>query len=213
MNNKAIYLVGASGHGKVVLDALLQFGMPSERIVVTDDSIQLIAKDFLGLPIVVPALQVGASQGLFHVAIGDGKVRQRLFESLEEIGSQPITVLHPRATISRFVSIGPGSFVAAHAVIAPGVIIGRGTIINHGTVIDHDCVIGSFVHISPNSTLGGGVKIGDSVLVGSGATILPGTIVGDRAIIGAGAVVLKNIDVGVICAGVPAVTIGETQCD
>jgi sugar O-acyltransferase (sialic acid O-acetyltransferase NeuD family) len=213
MGVEIIFLVGASGHGKVVLDALLQSGVSPERIVVTDDAIQLKGKTILGLPIRVPAIQDAASECLFHVAIGHESVRQRLFDRMESGGSRPFTVVHPTATISRFALVGAGAFVAAHAVIAPGATVGRGTIINHGAIIDHDCRVGDFAHIAPNATLGGGVRIGELALIGAGATILPQTTIGEGAIIGAGAVVLRNVEAGAISAGVPAVSVKRRQSD
>jgi sugar O-acyltransferase (sialic acid O-acetyltransferase NeuD family) len=205
MGSETIFIVGASGHGKVVLDALLLRGYPAENIVVTDDCIELVGKHFLGLPITVPAIQDAASRSRFHVAVGNGMARQKLFERLESAGSRPCTVLHPRSVISNFASIGAGVFVAAHGVVAPGATIGRGVIINHGAVVDHDCEVGNFAHIAPNATLGGGVRIGALALIGAGATILPQTTIGEGAIIGAGAVVVRDVGAGDVCAGVPAV--------
>lgn len=207
MGFETIFVVGASGHGKVVLDALLQCGEPAENIIVSDDSIELIGRHFLGLLIAVPAIQDAASKSRFHVAVGNGLTRQKLFEGLQSAGSRPHTVLHPRAVISNFASIGAGVFVAAQGVVAPGATIGRGVIINHGAIVDHDCEVGNFAHIAPNATLGGGVRIGDLAMIGAGATILPQTTIGEGAIIGAGAVVVRDVGAGVVCAGVPAVSI------
>jgi sugar O-acyltransferase (sialic acid O-acetyltransferase NeuD family) len=213
MGIETIFLVGASGHGKVVLDALLHSGIAAENIIVSDDSVQLRDTDFLGFPIKVPAIQAAALKCLFHVAIGDNVARQRLFEILESAGSRAFTVVHPTAAISRFASVCSGVFVAAHSVIAPGSAVGRGAIINHGAIIDHDCIVGNFAHIAPNATLGGGVRIGELALIGAGATVLPQTTIGAGAIIGAGAVVVRDIDAGAICAGVPAVSVKRKQRD
>ena len=35
--------------------------------------------------------------------------------------------------------------------------VSESTIINHAAVVDHDCSIGSYCHIAPNATVGGGV--------------------------------------------------------
>jgi sugar O-acyltransferase (sialic acid O-acetyltransferase NeuD family) len=207
MDTETIFFVGASGHGKVVLEALLLCGIPQEHIIVTDDSTELQGKRLFGFVITVPAVQAAASRCRFHVAIGSGKARQRLFEKLEDSGSRPLTVLHPRAVISNLASIGGGVFVAAQGVVAPAATIGRGTIVNHGAIIDHDCVVGAFTHIAPNATLGGGVRIGDLALIGAGATILPQITIGRGAIIGAGSVVLRDVEDGAVYAGVPAVSV------
>ena len=54
-----------------------------------------------------------------------------------------------------------------------------------------------------------GIKIGNNVMVGLNTIILPGVTIGDNVIIGAGSVITKNVDSGVIVAGVPAKPIGS----
>lgn len=53
------------------------------------------------------------------------------------------------------------------------------------------------------------IKIGCDVWIGRGSCILPGVSIGDGSVIGANSVVTKNIQAGVIAAGVPAVVIKE----
>ena len=207
MTIETIWVVGASGHGRVVIDALFQCGVPPEHIIVSDDSTALRDTECLGLKVVVPAIQKVVFSSRFHIAVGNGIAREKLFEELQNAGCKPMTILHPKATISKFSSICDGAFVAAQGVVAPGAKVGRGAIINHAAIIDHDCVVGDFSHIAPNATLGGGARIGDFAFIGAGATILPQITVGDNAVIGAGAVVLRDVAPGVVCAGVPAVQI------
>lgn len=207
MDSETIYFVGVGGHGKVVLDALLRSGLPPSQIIISDDNDKLLGSDFYGFNVLYPAVQDGASRASFHVAIGAGNTRKRIFNALQRIGSRPMTIRHPTAAVSPFSSIDAGAFLAAQSVVGPGAHIKAGAIINHGSVVDHDCRIGAFAHIAPNATIGGACQIGDEVLVGAGANILPMIAIGARAIIGAGAVVLRDVKAGEKCAGVPAVSI------
>jgi sugar O-acyltransferase (sialic acid O-acetyltransferase NeuD family) len=207
MEIETIYFVGAGGHGKVVLDALLKSGLSPNRIIVTDDDEDARGLDFLGFKVQHPAVQNSARQHCFHVAIGNGIIRKRIFDAFMKIESHPVTVLHPTAAISPFAAIDAGAFIAAHAVVAPGARVEMGAIINHGSVVDHDCHIGAFAHIAPNATIGGACRVGEGALVGAGANILPMMAIGAGAIIGAGAVVLRDIGAGETCAGVPAVSV------
>ncbi len=204
MRTEKIFLVGAGGHGKVVLDALLSGGVRSEQVYVTDGKEELAGKKLLGISILAPAIHPEAGHGHFHVAIGNAMVRQQFYEELQGMGGLPLAVIHPAAVISTFAAVAAGAFVAARAVIAPEARLGRGSIINHGAVIDHDCRVGDFSHVAPNATMGGGASIGKRVLVGAGANILPGVRVGDDVVIGAGAVVIVNIPDGECVAGVPS---------
>ncbi len=53
------------------------------------------------------------------------------------------------------------------------------------------------------------VTIGQRTFVGAESLILPGVTLGDDAIVAAGSVVTKDVDAGVVVAGVPARPIGK----
>ena len=61
----------------------------------------------------------------------------------------------------------------ANAVINTGSSIGNGAIINTYS-IDHDCYIEDYVHISPNCSLSGNVKVGKLTHMGTGSSVHPG---------------------------------------
>ncbi|MFM5651709.1 DapH/DapD/GlmU-related protein [Aeromonas caviae] len=112
--------------------------------------------------------------------------------------------------------------------------IGCGTTLNEGVYISgHDSVtIGKFVslsagakiitaYLSPEKILDKDktdihqskpVTIGDYSQIGAGAIVLPGVRIGTGVIVAAGAVVTKDIEDGVIVAGVPAKVIRDIKC-
>lgn len=89
--------------------------------------------------------------------------------------------------------------------------------------IGRDCAIGpnvSFetawhgVEYVPGVGRGGGTKsisVGDRCWIGARAVILAGVIIGDDSVVGAGAVVTKNVEPGVVVAGVPARTVKRVK--
>lgn len=211
MPTDLLHLIGAGGHARVVLDALLCQGWDCARIVVRDDRMDLAGKKLLGCSIAVPVNAGHSLLGWVHVAIGDGRLREKLLGMSGLPPPRWLTVRHSRAAIADSASIAEGCFVAALAVVGPCCVVDKGAIVNHGAVVDHDCLVGDFCHIGPHATLGGGVKIGRRAFVGANATVLPGRIIGDDAIIGAGAVVLDDVPAGQTFVGVPARRISERK--
>ena len=110
----------------------------------------------------------------FFVAIGKNYERSEKLERLKKNNVNIDTLLHPKAIVSKFSSLGSGICVMANAVINSGTIINDGVIINSSASIDHDCLINNFAHISPNCTLSGGNKVGEFTHLGSGTSVHPG---------------------------------------
>jgi len=204
MATEQIVIVGAGGHAKVVLDALLASGVQRTRIIVMDDAPALRGREILGFPIQVPVAPAAVAALSFHVAIGEGARREQLSRALTAAGGTQASVVHPAATIAASAVLGAGAFIAARAVVGPAVTIGPGAIVNHGAVVDHDSTVGAYAHIAPNAVLGGAACVGARTLIGAGAAVLPGQSVGDDAVIGAGAVVVRDVPGGKIWIGVPA---------
>ncbi|MBR0994723.1 acetyltransferase [Bradyrhizobium japonicum] len=203
MSIERYLLVGAGGHGMVVLDAL-QCREPQINVCVADEAASRVGKRFLGLTIERLDATINRTAQRFHVSIGRNDVRARIFEALKARGGLPSTIVHPSATIARDVDLADGAFVAARAVIAPAATVAEGVIINHSAIIDHECQIRSHCHVAPGATLAGNVRLGLRVFIGAGANILPGITIGDDATIGAGAVVTVDVPPGTTYAGVPA---------
>jgi sugar O-acyltransferase (sialic acid O-acetyltransferase NeuD family) len=203
MRIEVLGLLGASGHAKVVYEAI-RAGQLANRVIVRDDDLTLQDRLFLDLRIETP---IGSPEELpvdVHIAIGNNLHRARLAARLASAARCLAIVVHPAASVSRWCELRPGAFVAAQAVIAGGASVGECAIINHSAVIDHDCLVGPWTHVAPNATLGGAVKVGEGALIGAGAVILPGITVGKWAIIGAGAVVAGPVPDGAMMVGVPA---------
>jgi sugar O-acyltransferase (sialic acid O-acetyltransferase NeuD family) len=203
MPTERLFVVGAGGHGRVVMDALLASEAGAGATFVDDDP-ALQGRQVLGRAVEASAQAFREPGFRFHVAIGANAVRAAMIERLQREGGRSTSVVHPSARLSSFCVLGDGVFVAAGAIVGPDAEVGAGTIVNHGAVVDHDCRVGPCSHLAPNATLAGGVTVGRSVLVGAGANLLPGITVDDDAVIGAGAVVLADVPANSSYAGVPA---------
>lgn len=201
---KRLAILGASGHGKVVADTAECCGWQS--VVFFDDAwpgrqsngAWTIAGDTAAL-----LAQLGEFDGVV-VAIGNNPIRQAKLNELMVAEACLATLIHPRATVSRYAEIESGSVVFAGVVVNANVRVGRGAILNSGCSIDHDCVLGDAVHISPGARLAGGVQVGQQSWVGIGASVRQLVRIGARAMVGAGAVVVGDVPDEVTVLGIPA---------
>lgn len=188
-----MYLYGASGHAKVIIDSLRAEGESVEALV--DDNRNLT--ELCGIKV------VHECKGLspLIISIGNNRVRKMIAERLECRFGRAI---HPSANVSPSARIGEGSVVMAGASINAEASIGRHCIINTNSSVDHECRIGDFVHISPNAALCGNVEVGEGTHIGVGASVIPGIKIGRWCTIGAGATVVRDLPDGVTAVGTPA---------
>lgn len=195
-----MYLYGASGHAKVIIDIIKSMGAPIYGIFDDNDAVKTLCG--------IEVNHKWSGQSPIIISIGNNRIRKLISERLS---CEFDKAIHTSAVISPSVSIGDGTVVMAGAIINAEVNIGKHCIINTGASIDHECVIGDFVHIAPHSTLCGNVHVGEGSWVGAGATIIPGIKIGKWCTIGAGAVVIRNVPDNVVVAGVPAKIIKYKQ--
>ncbi|MBC8591848.1 acetyltransferase [Oscillospiraceae bacterium N12] len=185
-----MYLYGASGHAKVIIDILHAINEPIEALFDDNETINNLF-DY-------PVLHTSEIKGPLLISIGNNNIRKKIAESVSVTIGQ---AFHPSAIISAKTNIDKGTVVMQGAIIQSDVNIGKHCIINTGASIDHESLIGDYVHISPHCTLCGNVEIGEGVLIGAGTTIIPGVKIGCWSVIGAGSVVAKDIPDHVLAVG------------
>lgn len=205
MRTDLLYMLGAGGHAKVVIDTLDFNGLHRLTLVLRDDNPVLEGTLVLSNPVYYPALtEAGVQTGFFHVAVGNNRIRQRLFLEMNARAHQPLSIISNRAAIAKSATLKEGTFVAPFAVVAAESKVDEGCIVNHGAIVDHECNIGAFCHIAPGAVLGGGVNVGAGSFIGAGAKVLPEITLGNNVIIGAGAVVNHPVLDDQCVVGVPA---------
>lgn len=201
---EGVFVFGASGHAKVVIDAIERRGA-SQVLFVCDDAREKHGTRLMGYPVTdrdeLLARRPETRTGV--VGIGDNTARMHVAAWLTEQGCTLTRVVHPAASIAREVEIDDGTVIMAGCVVNSGTRLGRNVIVNTGATVDHDCSVGDGVHIAPGSHVCGGVSIGAGTLIGAGTTIIPGVRVGSRALIGAGSTVLRDIADGARAGGNP----------
>lgn len=142
------------------------------------------------------------------VGVGNPLLRKEIIEALPK-GTVFGTVVHPRATISDWVSIGEGSIISAGTVITCNVNIGKHAQLNLNSTVGHDCVIGDYFTAAPSVNVSGNCIIGDCVYLGTGSGLKQGVSICDEVTIGMGAVVLNDLVQKGVYIGLPAVRLKD----
>ncbi|GAB7081004.1 acetyltransferase [Megalodesulfovibrio paquesii] len=202
------YILGAGGHGRVVLESAQASGQFA-ACVFLDGNATLHGTRIMGVPVLGgdEALPAPGPAVAVLPAIGDNHRRLALTLDLAAQGYLVPTVVHPRAWVSPHAALGAGTVVFAMAAIQPGATLGRACIVNTSASIDHDCVLGDGVHCSPGVHLAGGVHVGDCTHLGIGSCVIQEMRVGGHCVVGAGAAVVKDIADDSLALGVPAVVV------
>jgi sugar O-acyltransferase (sialic acid O-acetyltransferase NeuD family) len=197
-----VYLIGAGGHGKVVLDALLELGC-DVRLLDAEPALwgrQVLRRTVEREDKVFAGLEEPAD---FFVAIGDAASRRRVAERWQAAGHRLVRVIHPSARVSRSATLEEGVAVMAGAVVQAEATIMKGAIINTAATVDHESRIGEYAHLAPGVHLAGGVEVGARAWLGIGTSVREGVVIGARSVVGVGAVVVDDLPPDVVAYGNP----------
>ena len=190
-----MYLYGASGHAKVILDILKACDIKMEGLIDDNPSVN----ELMGFPVFHHRLDLHP----VIVSIGNCATRRKVVEQIAEaLHATPFdaavfgTAVHPSAIVSETAHIGVGSVVMQGAIIQTCTQIGRHCIVNTGAKIDHECVIGDYVNVDSGVILCNNVTVGDDTWIGAGSTIIQGIHIGNHVVINAGSVIVQDVPDG-----------------
>ncbi|MGL4799237.1 MAG: acetyltransferase [Cellulosilyticaceae bacterium] len=210
-----VAVVGAGGHGKVVIDIVEQIkGMEIMGCINTyeNELDRLQAYPIIGYPRDLSCLR--EIEGVFF-AIGDNYKRGQWVQHIQALYPHLVypVAMHPQSICAKDATIEKGVVIGTGAIVQTGAQVGAFSLINTGAILEHDSVMEAFSSLAPASCTGGGVKIGAYTAIGMHATLLQRVKVGDYSVIGAGAVVTRDIQPCMVAYGVPAKSIRERTKD
>ena len=188
-----MYLYGASGHAKVIIDILKALNIKVDALFDDDEAINELLS--------IPVKHQWCGESPIIVSIGNNIARKQIVDKL--LNCDFATVRHPSAVISPNVRMGKGTVVMQGAIIQSGATVGSHCILNTGASIDHECIIEDFAHISPQATLCGNVHVGEGAWIGAASVVIPGVKIGKWSIVGAGSVVVHDVPDGAVAYGNP----------
>lgn len=206
---KKIVIIGASGHGGMILECLEKEG--KYDMLGFLDSYKpkgSIYNDFeiLGSEEDIPNLV--ESENLYGgiIAIGNNWTRKKMVDKIRSIKPdfKFISVIHPSAIISKNIPIGVGTIIMPGVIINANSVVGDFCIINTNSSLGHDGIMGDYSSISSGVAAGGNLRLGDFSAISLGANIIENITIGEHSIVGAGALVVKDIPEKVVVYGSPA---------
>lgn len=202
-----IVIIGAGGHGRVVLD-ILQASKHYHVRGFLDSNKDLHGHFVDGVPVLgdIGMLDELRSAGVAGaiVAIGDNSTRKFYASVVASHNLQLVNAIHPTASLARTVTIGSNVVIAAGAMVCAHAAVSDSAVLNTGSIVEHECSIGQAAHICPGVRLAGHVTVGPLAFVGIGAVVIQGLTIGQAAVIGAGSVVLRDVSPYTTCVGSPA---------
>lgn len=198
-----VIIFGAGGHGKVVLDILMEAN--ADILGFIDEDQNKIGQEISGFTVLGNWSYLKKDSSVrIALGIGDNKIRKTIFDQAKKMGLPIASAIHPKAVVSRQARLGEGVVIMPGAVVNAGVTLEEGVVVNTGATVDHDCYLKRFSQVWPGSHLAGAVKIGEYSYVGTGSSVIQNITIGSNSIIGAGAAVVTDIPSNVVAAGIPA---------
>src|SRR3989338_8385118 len=197
-----IVVFGAGGHGKVVLDILLESG--SDVLGFLDDDSSKSGEEIRGFKVLGDWSYIERNGSVrAALGIGNNAIREKVFRRAKDRGIKVISAIHPDAVVSKDARIGEGVVIMPGAVINPGSVLDDGSVVNTGATVDHDCHLERFCQIWPGAHLAGTVRVGELSYVGTGASVIQNINIGKNVMIGAGAVIVSDVPDDVTIVGNP----------
>lgn len=215
VDERAVLMLGAGGHGRVVADIIRCCGLQLAGII---DDVAAAGSERLGSRVLggcqqLPQIMRETGCRQLVLAIGHNGRRLELAQHIEALCPQVIwqTLVHPAAVVAADAVLGGGSVVVARAVLNPGARLGRHCIVNTAAVVDHDCSLGDGSSLGPGAVLGGNVRLGKGAVVAIGATVINALQLGEHSLLGAGGTAVRDLPDFKVALGVPAHVVRERR--
>jgi sugar O-acyltransferase (sialic acid O-acetyltransferase NeuD family) len=137
-------------------------------------------------------------------AVGASHHRYRLVKRAEAVGCRFFSIVHPTATLTRWIHLGEGTVITAGCILTNQIRIGNHVHVNLDCTVGHDAIVEDFVTFAPGVHVSGNVTAREGAYVGTGANIIEKVEIGAWSIVGAGSVVTRDVPANTTAVGVPA---------
>ncbi len=213
MSLQKVVIIGAGGFGREVLDVLeaVNAVAPTYEVLgfVVEPGYQQLGELVNEVPVVGYYDWLAANKADVKAICGVGApaVRKHLIEKAANLGVQFFSVVHPRAQLTRWVTVGTGTIITTGCILTNNITLGDHVHLNLDCTVGHDAVIEDYVTVSPGVHVSGNVTLKEGSFIGTGANLIEGKTIGEWSVVGAGSVVVKDIPANSTAVGSPAAVI------
>jgi sugar O-acyltransferase (sialic acid O-acetyltransferase NeuD family) len=217
MKKQKVVIIGTGGFGREVLDVLEAINQVETQYdilgFINEPGYQKPGELINEKPVLghFDWLEKNKSQIKALCGVGDTATRLRLTKQAEQLGVQFFSAVHPRAILTRWVTMGTGSIITAGCILTNNITIGNHVHLNLDCTVGHDVVIEDYVTVSPGVHVSGNVILQQGSFIGTGANLIESKTVGKWSVVGAGSVVVKDIPANTTAIGIPATVIKSRE--
>ncbi len=137
----------------------------------------------------------------YLLAVSDPSLKRKIVSENED---KWISFVHDSAKVPSYATIGKGCILAPQTIITGDGILGDFVFMNTNATVGHDCVVGDYTTLCPYVEMLGGAKAGTDCFMGCASYLLPKVCIPSHTKVSAGAIVRKSIDAPETLYGDPA---------
>lgn len=205
---KNLLIIGARGWGREVYNMLpdcLGYGTEFLLKGFLDDN-PMALYGFNGYPPIINSVEKYEiePEDVFICALGNSDWKKYYVDIILSKGGEFISLIHKTATIHQNSYIGKGCVVGSYVKVSCDVTVGEYVTIQSFSLLGHDVIVNDFCHLGCRTFMGGYSSVGEKSLIHTNAIILPHVKVGVKCTVGAGSVVIKKVKNGETVFGNPA---------
>ena len=194
---KSLLLIGGGGHCRSCIDVIETEGKYKIAGIVnqTDGCCEsVLGYEVLGGDDNLAELYKKHPNALITVGqIKSAGLRVKLFQHLQSLGFELVTIISPRAYVSKNACLGVGTIVMHDALVNTKARIGNNCILNTKSLVEHDAIVEDHCHISTGSIVNGGTVIREKTFVGSNTITKEYITIGKDSVIGGGLRVICDV--------------------
>ncbi len=206
---KNIVIIGASGHGGMLLDCIekeRRYNVLGFVDSFKEKGTKIYGYEVLGNELALPQLIDKFRIRGAILAIGNNWTRKNVAKKIKN--NVPdldfVSTIHPSAIVGKGVKIGKGSVVLPGAIVNANSTIGDFCILNTNSSLGHDGRMEDFSSIASGVCTGGNLVLGRFSAISLGANIIEKITIGEHSIIGAGSLVVRDVGSHSVVYGSPA---------